>query len=138
MERPAVPKPEYRILGVTNVPSGHLERLNLVVQVMDGLSDDSVRDALNWAVYLALEESNLKQRRSVRVIWAYAVESETVPASRWRGMAIWADSRLPKDLVPAHSGGDAVWVGDVEYDLTNPVLAASGANPPGAAARRRL
>jgi hypothetical protein len=129
--------PAYRTLSVASVPSGRLERLNLVVLVRDGLPDDSVRDVLNWALYSTLEETNRKQKRSVRVIWAYAVESETLPVSRWRGMAIWADRRLPKDLVPAHSGGDAVWVGDAEYDMTNPVLVKPEPSRSGAAARQR-
>jgi hypothetical protein len=40
-------------------------------------------------------------------------------------MAIWHDPKLPRAAWPAGNGGDAIQVGTVEYDFTNP-LATTG------------
>jgi hypothetical protein len=121
LSRPAVPRPESRVFKVMDLSSRRVERLNLVVLVRPDMSNETLQAALNWALYSTLDEYNRQKKRRVRVIWAYAVEDSALPLSRWRALAIWADPRLPEPLQPAHSGGDAVRVGPVEYDFTNPV-----------------
>jgi len=121
LSRPAVPSPEFRVVKVTNVSGSRVERLNLGVLVRSGMPNETLQAALNWALYSTLDEYNRQKKHRVRVIWAYAVEDSVLPLSRWRALAIWADPKLPEPLQPAHSGGDAVRVGPVEYDFTNPV-----------------
>jgi hypothetical protein len=104
--------------------ANRVERLNLAVLVRSGLPRETLQSALAWALFSTLDEYNRQKRRRVRVIWAYAVEDTAVPLSRWRALAIWADSTLPKMLQPARSGGDAVAVGPIEYDFTNPTSGA--------------
>jgi hypothetical protein len=118
---PTLPRPDFRVVKVTDVSANRLERLNLAVLVRQGMPNETLQAALNWALYSALDEQNRQRKRSVRVIWAYAIEDSALPLSRWRALAIWADPKLPEARRPAHSGGDAVWVGPVEYDFTNPV-----------------
>jgi hypothetical protein len=127
LDRPTEPMPEFQVFRADDVSGGKVERLNLAVLVRPGMPDEALRVCLNWALYLTLDEYNRKQRRRVRVVWAYAVEDSAVPLSRWRALAIWADPDLPERLQPAHSGGDAVRVGPVEYDFTNPLRESSTA-----------
>ena len=125
LSRPAIPRPEFGMVRVTDLSTSRVERLNLSVLVRPGMPNETLQAALNWALYSTLVEYNAQRKRRVRVIWAYAVEDSTVPLSRWCALAIWADPKLPESLQPAHSGGDAVQVGPVEYDFTNPVLGSS-------------
>jgi hypothetical protein len=122
LPRPSVPRPESRVVKVTDLSTRSVERLNLTVLVSPGAPSETLQSALAWALYSTLVEHNQQKRRTVRTIWAYAVEDSTLKLSHWCAMAIWADPKLPKSLQPAHSGGDAVWVGPVEYDFTNPLL----------------
>jgi hypothetical protein len=121
LDRPTEPRPEFHVFRVTDVSGGQVERLNLSVLVRPGMSNESLLAALSWALYSTLDEYNRKLRRRVRVIWAYAVEDSAIPLSRWRALAIWADPNLPERLQPVRSGGDAVRVGPIEYDFTNPL-----------------
>ena len=125
LSRPSTPRPDFRVVKVTDVSTSRVERLNLAVLLRPSLPNDTLQAALSWALYSTLDEYNGQRKHRVRVIWAYAVEDSTVPLSRWRALAIWADPKLPESLQPAHSGGDAVRVGPVEYDFTNPVLGSS-------------
>jgi hypothetical protein len=122
LSQPPMPRPEFRIVKVTDVSTRRVERLNLAVLVRPGMPNETLQAALNWALYSTLADHNGQRKHLVRTIWAYAVEDSTLPLSQWRGLAIWADPKLPETLQPAHSGGDAVWVGPVEYDFTNPLL----------------
>jgi hypothetical protein len=122
LSRPAMPRPDFRVTKVADISGRRVERLNLTVLSRPGVPNETLQAALNWALYSILEEYNLQRKHRVRVIWAYAVEDSTTPLSHWRAMAIWADPKLPQSLQPAHSGGDAVQVGSVEYDFTNPLL----------------
>ena len=122
LSQPAVPRPEFRVVKVTDVSTRRVERLNLAVLVRPGMPNDTLQAALNWALYSTLADYNGQRKHLVRTIWAYAVEDSALPLSQWRALGIWTDPRLPKALQPAHSGGDAVWVGPVEYDFTNPLL----------------
>jgi hypothetical protein len=119
---PSTSLPEFRVVKVTDVSSSRVERLNLAVLVQSKMPNETLQAALNWALYSTLDEYNRQRKHRVRIIWAYAVEDSTQPLSHWRAMAIWADPKLPESLQPAHSGGDAVQVGPVEYDFTNPLL----------------
>lgn len=121
LTRPASPRPDFHVVKVADVSRGRVERLNVAVLVRPGMPNETLQAALNWALYSTLDEYNRQKRHRVRVIWAYAVEDSAQPLARWRALAIWADPRLPEPLQPAHSGGDAVRVGPVEYDFTNPV-----------------
>lgn len=122
LAEPSMPRPDYRVAKVTDVSTRRVERLNLAVLVRPEMPDEALQAALNWALYSILDEYNRERRRRVQTIWAYAVEDSALPLSRWRALAIWADPKLPELLQPARSGGDAVKVGSVEYDFTNPVL----------------
>jgi hypothetical protein len=122
LSRPTMPRPDFRLAKVTDVSTSRIERLNLMVLVKTEMPNETLRAALNWALYSALDEYNRQRKHQVRTIWAYAVEDTTLPLSRWRAMAIWSDPKLPQSLQPAHSGGDAVKVGPVEFDFTNPLL----------------
>jgi hypothetical protein len=121
---PKGPMPEYRVRKVRNMPSGRIDRVTVVAVTKSGFEDDSLRLALDWLLYETLDETNRRQRRRVRVVWAYLVEHETTPPARWRAMAIWHDPALPGSLRPAGPGGDVVRIGSVQYDFTNPVLTA--------------
>ena len=121
LSRPAVPRPDLRVVSVTDVSRSRVERLNLAVLVRPGMPNESLQAALSWALYSTLDEYNRQKKHRVRVIWAYAIEDSTQPLRHWRALAIWADPRLPASLQPARSGGDAVRFGPVEYDFTNPV-----------------
>jgi len=121
LDRPTAPRPEFHVFRVEDVSGRQVERLNLSVLVRPGMLDDALQVCLNWALYLTLDEYNRRQRHRVRVIWAYAVEDSAIPLSRWRALAIWADPSLPERLQPVRSGGDAVRVGPIEYDFTNPL-----------------
>jgi len=121
LSRPAVPSPDFGVVKATDVSGSRVERLNLAVLVRPGMPNETLQAALNWALYSTLDEYNRQRKHRVRVIWAYAIEDSALPLSRWRALAIWADPRLPEALQPAHSGGDAVRVGPVEYDFTNPL-----------------
>ena len=123
LSQPPTPRPEFRIVKVTDVSTRRVERLNLTVLVRPGMPNDTLQAALNWALYSTLADYNGQRKHLVRTIWAYAVEDSALPLSKWRGLAIWADPKLPGPLQPAHSGGDAVRVGPVEYDFTNPLTA---------------
>jgi hypothetical protein len=118
---PSLSRPDFRVVKVTDVSANRVERLNLAVLVRPGMPDETLQAALNWALFSVLDEQNRQKKRRIQVIWAYAIEDSSLPLSRWRALAIWADPVLPKARQPAHSGGDAVWVGPVEYDFTNPV-----------------
>jgi hypothetical protein len=121
LSQPAAQRPEFRVVKVTDVSSSRVERLNLAVLVRPGMPTETLQAALNWALYSTLDEYNRQKKHRVQVIWAYAVEDSALPLARWHALAIWADPKLPEPLQPAHSGGDAVRVGPVEYDFTNPV-----------------
>ena len=121
LSRPSVERPEFRVVKVIDVSSSRVERLNLAVLVRPGVPNETLQAALDWALYSVLDEQNRQKRHRVQVIWAYAIEDSALPLTRWRALAIWADPKLPQQLQPAHSGGDAVRVGPVEYDFTNPV-----------------
>jgi hypothetical protein len=120
--QPSVPRPHFRVVKVTDTSTNRVERLSLAVLVRPGMPRETLEAALNWALFLVLDEYNRQRKQRVRTVWAYAVDDSTVPLSRWRAMAIWSDPKLPESLQPAHSGGDAVRVGPVEYDFTNPLL----------------
>jgi len=122
LSQPATPRPEIRVVKVMDVSTRRVERLNLAVLVRPGLSSESLQTTLEWALYATLDEYNRQRKHRVRTIWAYAVEDTALPLSQWRALAIWADPKLPESLQPAHSGGDASWVGPTEYDFTNPLL----------------
>lgn len=119
--QPSVPRPDFRVTRVTDMSANRVERLSLAVLVRPGMPAETLEAALSWALFSVLDEYNRQRKHRVRIIWAYAIEDTTVPLSHWRAMAIWADSELPESLKPAHSGGDAVRVGPVEYDFTNPL-----------------
>jgi hypothetical protein len=119
---PSTPWPDYNVARVTDVSTSRVERLNLTVLVRPDLPNEALQAALNWALYSVLDEYNRHRKHRVQTIWAYAVEDTTMPLSQWRALAIWADPKLPEPLQPAHSGGDALQVGPVEYDFTNPLL----------------
>jgi len=119
---PSMPRPSFRVANVVDVSTRRVERLNLTVLVPSGMPNESLQAALNWALYTILNEYNRERKHRARVIWAYAVEDSSTLLSRWRALAIWADPSLPDALQPAHSGGDAVRVGPIEYDFTNPLL----------------
>ncbi len=125
LAEPSTPAPDYSVMKVTDVSTRRVERLNLTVLVRPDMPAETLQAALNWALYSALDEYNRQRKHRVQTIWAYAVEDSTLPLSRWRALAIWADPKLPELLQPARSGGDAVKVGSVEYDFTNPVLGSS-------------
>jgi len=122
LERPSAARPDFRVVKVTDVSRSRVERLNLAVLVWPGMPNETLQAALNWALYSTLDEYNRRQKHRVRVMWAYAVEDSTAPLSRWRAMAIWTDPGLPEPLQPVRSGGDAVRVGPIVYDFTNPLL----------------
>jgi len=122
LAQPALPRPDFRVVDVTDQSTSRVERLSIAVLVRPGMPNDTLRAVLNWALFSTLDEYNGRRKYRVRVIWAYAVDDSALPLSQWRAMAIWADSKLPESLQPAHSGGDAVWAGPVEYDFTNPLL----------------
>jgi hypothetical protein len=115
-------RPVFHVVKVSDVSTSRVERLNLTVLVRSKMPNETLQAALNWALYSTLDEYNRQRKHRVRTIWAYAVEDSTLPLSHWRALAIWADPRLPEALQPAHSGGDAVRLGSVEYDFTNPLL----------------
>jgi hypothetical protein len=133
---PSTPRPDFSIVKVTDVSRRKVERLNLTVLVRPDMPNEALQAALNWALYSALDEYNRQRKHRVQAIWAYAVVDSAVPLSRWRALAIWADPKLPESFQPARSGGDAVKVGSVEYDFTNPVLARNGDSPHSARKRR--
>jgi len=120
--KPSAQRPDFRVVSVTNLSTSRVERLNLAVVVRPQAPTETLQAALSWALYSTLDEYNRRLKHRVQVIWAYAVNDSTSPLSRWRAMAIWVDPRLPEPLQPARSGGDAVRVGPVEFDFTNPVL----------------
>jgi hypothetical protein len=128
LSQPVIPRPEFRVVKVTDLSTRRVERLNLTVLVRPGMPNETLQAALNWALYSTLSDYNGQRKRRVRTIWAYAVEDSALPLSQWRGLAIWADPKLPELLQPAHSGGDAKWVGPVEYDFTNPILPSQPVN----------
>ena len=135
LAEPSTPRPDYSVARVTDVSTRKVERLNLTVLVRPDMPDEVLQAALNWALYSVLDEYNRQRKHRVQTIWAYAVEDSTRPLSHWRTLAIWADPKLPEPLQPARSGGDAVKVGSVEYDFTNPVFG-SGASGTETSARR--
>ncbi len=120
--QPAVPRPDFRVTGVTDMSANRVERLRLTVLVRPGVPNDTLQVALNWALFSILDEYNRRRKHRVQTIWVYAVEDSVAPLSHWRAMAIWADPNLPEPLQPARSGGDAVRAGSIEYDFTNPLL----------------
>jgi hypothetical protein len=122
LSQPVMPRPEFRVVKVTDVSTRRVERLNLAVLVRSGMPSETLQAAINWALYSTLADYNGHRKHRVRTIWAYAVEDSTLPLSQWRALAIWADPKLPESFQPSHSGGDAVWAGPVEYDFTNPLL----------------
>jgi hypothetical protein len=122
LSEPAMPRPEFRVVKVTDVSTSRVERLNLTVLVRPGMPNETLQAALDWALYSTLADYNGQRKHRVRTIWAYAVEDSTLPLSEWRGLARWVDPTLPDLLQPSRSGGDAARVGPVEYDFTNPLL----------------
>jgi hypothetical protein len=128
---PTVPRPRYQVFATEEKPGNRLERLNVALLVPPDMPNDTLKAALNWALFSTLDEQNRVRRRTVRVVWLYALTDTSLALARWRAMAIWADPKLPPALVPAHSGGDAVREGDTEYDFTNPVVSAETATAPG-------
>jgi len=129
LAEPSTPRPDCSVVKVTDVSTRKVERLNLTVLVRSDMPTETLQSALNWALYSVLDEYNRQRKHRVQTIWAYAVEDSALPLSRWRALAIWADPKLPGPLQPARSGGDAVRVGAVEYDFSNPVLARNGDSP---------
>ncbi len=119
---PSLPRPLFTTTRIVDVSTRRVERLNLAVLVSPGMAKETLEAALNWAIYQTLVDYNRQRKHQVRAIWAYAVEDSLQPLSHWRAMAIWSDPRLPEALQPAHAGGDAVKVGPVEYDFTNPAF----------------
>ena len=126
LAEPSTLAPDYSVMKVTDVSSRRVERLNLTVLVRPDMPTETLQVALNWALYSVLDEYNRQRKHRVQTIWAYAVEDSAMPLSRWRALAIWADPNLPERLQPVRSGGDAIQIGPIEYDFTNP-LRESGA-----------
>jgi hypothetical protein len=120
--RPSAPRPDFRVTRVTEMSTSRVERLSLVVLVRPGMPDETLEAVLSWALFSIVDKYNRQRERRVRIVWAYAVADSAAPLSHWRAMAIWADPELPESLQPAHSGGDAVRIGSVEFDFTNPLL----------------
>jgi hypothetical protein len=122
LKQPGSSMPEYRTLEYEDISLRDVERMNVVVRVSQGMGEDSLRAALEWALFTALDEHNRRQKAHYQVVWAYALDDATASKGRWRAMAVWVDPRLSPALAPATArlGGDAQRQGDIEYDFTNP------------------
>ena len=120
VERPAGARPDYRLVETRDMAAHGIDRLSVTALVREGMTADSLRQVLDWLLYETLERSNRKERRNVRVVWAYVVEDTVSGTVDWRAMAIWSDPKLPRTLAPAGIGGDAARDGAVEHDFTNP------------------
>jgi hypothetical protein len=113
LSQPPMPRPEFRVVKVTDISTRRVERLNLTVLVRPRMPNETLQAALNWALYSTLADYNGQRKHRVRTIWAYAVEASTLPLSQWRALAIWADPKLPESLQPSLSGGEAGGAGRV-------------------------
>ncbi len=122
LSEPGTPRPSYRILEMRQLPLQGINRISLVGLARPELPDESFKAVLDWMLYNTLYSENHLRRQAVRVVWAYVLTDSLAPRSHWRAMAIWTDSLLPKPLRPAGIGGDAIRQGQVEYDVTNPLL----------------
>jgi hypothetical protein len=99
--QPSVPRPHFRVVKVTDTSTNRVERLSLAVLVRPGMPRETLEAALNWALFLVLDEYNRQRKQRVRTVWAYAVDDSTVPLSRWRAMAIWSDPSPCSRHIPA-------------------------------------
>ncbi|MEO0073579.1 MAG: hypothetical protein ABIK43_02805 [candidate division WOR-3 bacterium] len=120
---PETLRPEFAVMAVDDVSFGSVKRSNVTVLVSPGADDSSLRRVLDWALYDHLAEFNGRKRRHLQVVWVYALDDSLSSLGEWRAMAVWVDPRLPAQRVPdaARLGGDAVSIGTVQYDFTNPV-----------------
>ncbi|HDR00203.1 MAG TPA: hypothetical protein ENN51_07985 [candidate division WOR-3 bacterium] len=130
-ERPAVPRPDTpevgaRVFDTREHPVGRIERRTILAKVRAGLPDDSLRSALNWLLYRAVDERNRFEGGNLRVVWVYLYESDSSPVTDWRAMAIWQTPGLTEATRPSGIGGDAVRVGGVEYDFSNEMRTTAG------------
>jgi len=119
---PARPRPGFTVLAREEIPHDRVERMNVVALVRPGVTDDTLRQVLEWALYECLDEFNGRQKRSLQVVWVYALEDSAHTKGMWRAMAVWVDPRLPAGRRPttADLGGDALSDGSMQYDFTNP------------------
>jgi hypothetical protein len=121
------------VIETRDLSARGVQRLSVAALVRAGLPDDSLRAALDQVLFSTLDSCNRREGRRVQVVWAYLLIDSAAAKSDWRAMAIWADPALPEARQPSGIGGDAVHIGPVEYDFTNPVvpLADSMAEPRG-------
>jgi len=131
LPEPTGARPQYQMITSQDLSTEDVDRLSIVGLVRPDMTDDSLRAVLDWMLYSALDEYNRKQKRAVRVIWAYLLDDSLSPKSSWRAMAIWADPKLAESLRPAGIGGDAVREGPVQYDFTNPIASKGAAGDKG-------
>lgn len=122
LPQPSGVRPELRVLDTREMPARGFDRLTLVLLGSPEGDNDQLRLLMDWALYEAVVRYNGQQKRNVRVVWLYVVTDASLPAVKWRAMAIWIDPTLHESLRPAGNGGDALKAGAVEYDFTNPVV----------------
>uniref|UniRef100_A0A7C4GCL7 Uncharacterized protein n=1 Tax=candidate division WOR-3 bacterium TaxID=2052148 RepID=A0A7C4GCL7_UNCW3 len=118
---PRLPRPEFALLREIPMPAEGIDRMTVIALVRPGLTNDDLRLVMEWLIYDVLERSNRLGRERIQVVWTYVLEDSIRPVSEWRAMAIWVDPGLPNPRRPAAAriGGDAIRVGDVEYDFSN-------------------
>ncbi len=122
--KPGFISPDFQIFRVVDMSVPGQERLSVMAVFQGAKEPESLRAALDWVLYSVLNDYNNRQRRQVQVVWAYLYEDSLAGVANWRAMAIYVDPLVPKRRIPeaAVIGGDAVRVGAVEYDFTNPVV----------------
>lgn len=119
---PEPPSPAYQLMALKEVQVNKLKGLTVLAQTTHS-TKDSLRRVMDWILYSVVNDYNRRRRQQIRVVWIYLYKDSVDKLAQWKAMAIWIDPTLPEVFWPeaARIGGDAVKIGAVEYDFTNPL-----------------
>jgi len=107
------------------MPAGRKEWLTVKALADSGTTLQELQRVFEWIIAEMLDDYYRLSRRQLRVIWVYLYSQPDLRPACWRAMAVYVDPRLPATQLPdaARLGGDAVKIGAITYDFTNPVTA---------------
>lgn len=112
-------------MAVQEMPAGRQEWLTVKALADSGMTLQELQRVFDWIVAEMLYEYHRLKRRQLRVIWVYLYNQPDLGPAYWRAMAVYVDPRLAATQIPdaARLGGDAIKIGAITYDFTNPVIA---------------
>ncbi len=112
-------------MEVQEMPAGRQAWLTVKALADSSMTPPELQRVFDWIIAEMLDDYYRLKRRQIRVIWVYLYNQPDIRSAYWRAMAVYVDPRLPATQLPdaARLGGDAVKVGAITYDFSNPITA---------------